>query len=383
MSDATPLYFFEFFAGGGMARLGLGPGWRCGFANDFDPKKAAAYAENFGDDHLHAGDVWDIEPDALPGHADLVWASSPCQDLSLAGKRGGLKERRSGAFYGFWRLVEALREQKRAPRMIVIENVVGLASSRKGADFQAIGRVFAEAGYNFGALEIDAARFLPQSRPRLFIIAVRQDVSPPADLVSDSGPLAIPSPFHSPAVRKAAAALPEDLAARWIWFALPQPPIRNMALKDVLEDPAYDVNWHRPHETRRLVEQMNSRNRAKLVEAEAADEGMVGAVYRRMRSEDGVRRQRAEIRFDGMAGCLRTPGGGSSRQFLLFVKRNDMLSRPMSPRETARLMGLPDDYVLPRATTSALHLTGDGVAVPVVRWLAEHLLEPVLRKSGR
>ena len=377
------LKFYEFFAGGGMARIGLGPGWDCAFANDFDPKKTAAYAANFGADHLHAGDVWAVRPEDLPGQADLAWASFPCQDLSLAGRRGGMKSQRSGAFFGFWRLIEALRDEARAPRLIAIENVVGLATSSKGADFQALCRVFAEAGYNFGALEIDAARFLPQSRPRLFIVAIREDLRLPGDVIDDSGPLAIPSPFHTAAVRKAAAALSEDLAARWVWLRLPEPPVRNTRLADLIEDPPLDVSWHRPAQTARLVELMNERNRAKLAEAEASDRSEVGAVFRRTRSEQGERVQRAEIRFDGLAGCLRTPGGGSSRQFLVFVKRNDMLSRPMSPREAARLMGLPDDYVLPRSTTAALHLTGDGVAVPAVRWLAEQVLEPILEANGR
>ena len=77
--------FYEFFCGGGMARAGLGPDWQCLFANDFDPKKAAAYRANWGGEELWCGDVAEVRADALPGHADLVWASFPCQDLSLAG----------------------------------------------------------------------------------------------------------------------------------------------------------------------------------------------------------------------------------------------------------------------------------------------------------
>ena len=59
----APFSFYEFFAGGGMARLGLGEGWTCGFANDFDPIKAATYRANFPDagGHLHEGDVWAVD----------------------------------------------------------------------------------------------------------------------------------------------------------------------------------------------------------------------------------------------------------------------------------------------------------------------------------
>lgn len=88
--------------------------------------------------------------------------------------------------------------------------------------------------------------------------------------------------------------------------------------------------------------------------------------------------QRAEIRFDDVAGCLRTPSGGSSRQTIMVVDGKRVRSRLLSPREAARLMGLPDTYQLPKNYNEAYHLAGDGVAVPVVRFLAEHLLEPLL-----
>src|SRR5579875_2166301 len=151
-----------------MARAGLGPRWRTLFANDFDPLKAAAYRANWPGEPLVEADVWGLTAAQLPGRADLAWASSPCQDFSLAGGRAGLKGGRSSALFGFWRLIEALDEEGRAPRAIVIENVTGLLSSHGGADFRALGEALATRGYRFGALEIDAAAFLPQSRPRVF-----------------------------------------------------------------------------------------------------------------------------------------------------------------------------------------------------------------------
>jgi len=110
---------------------------------------------------------------------------------------------------------------------------------------------------------------------------------------------------------------------------------------------------------------------------------MVGGVYRRTRfDENGMKLQRAEVRFDDVAGCLRTPAGGSSRQTILVVDGKSIRSRLLSSRETARLMGLADDYKLPKNYNEAYHLTGDGVAVPVVRHLATHLFEPLLGKLG-
>ena len=93
--------------------------------------------------------------------------------------------------------------------------------------------------------------------------------------------------------------------------------------------------------------------------------------------------QRAEVRFDGLAGCLRTPRGGSSRQMLLIVEDGAVKSRWLTAREGARLMGLPDSYVLPAAQSPGLHVIGDGVAIPVVRHLAVNLLEPLLRDPAQ
>ena len=365
------LTFYEFFAGGGLARLGLGEGWVCAFANDFDRAKAATYRANFTDaeGHLREGDVWALSAADLPGRADLAWASSPCQDFSLAGPRAGLAGGRSSAFFGFWRLVEALAAEDRAPRAIVIENVVGLLTSHGGRDFAALAAALAAQGYRFGALEMDAARLLPQSRPRVFVVAVRDP--PEAAVTGDS-------PFHTRAVRAAAAALPPELAARWVWWRLAAPPARNADLSAVLE-PDDAVDWHAPERTARWLSLMAPLHRARLEARTDRAERSVGALFRRMRTERGVRVQRAEVRFDGLAGCLRTPRGGSSRQVIAVVEPDGVRTRLLTPREAARLMGAPEGYRLPAAATTALQVMGDGVAVPVVRWLAGELLEPLLR----
>jgi DNA (cytosine-5)-methyltransferase 1 len=361
-----------------MARLGLGEAWACAFANDFDPVKAETYRANFpagssgAADHFHPGDVWRLTAADLPGQADLAWASSPCQDFSLAGARAGLAGGRSSAFFGFWRLVEALAGEGRGPRLIVIENVSGLLSSHGGRDFAALGEALAAQGYSFGALEIDAAAFVPQSRPRVFVVATREPA--PAALVGES-------PFHTRAVKAAAAALPPALAARWVWWRTPAPPRRNTDLAAVLE-PDAAVAWHTPERTARWLELMAPLHRAKLEAAGAHGGRTVGAVYRRMRVEGGRRVQRAEARFDGLAGCLRTPRGGSSRQVVVVAEGGRVRTRLLSPREGARLMGLPETYRLPAAATAALHVAGDGVAAPVVRWLAQELLEPLLARSA-
>ena len=127
---------------------------------------------------------------------------------------------------------------------------------------------------------------------------------------------------------------------------------------------------------------MSPLHAAKVEAARRAGRRMFGGVYRRTRVEGGAKVQRAEVRFDDVAGCLRTPAGGSSRQIILVVDGREIRSRLLSARETARLMGLPDTYVLPRSYSDAYHLTGDGVAVPVVRHLARHLFEPLIAAAA-
>ncbi|MEG3123515.1 DNA cytosine methyltransferase [Sphingomonas sp. GB1N7] len=369
--------FYEFFAGGGMARAGLGSGWQCLFANDFDVKKAATYSENWGPQGLHIGDVGRVETSQLQSRADLVWASFPCQDLSLAGAGAGLKGARSGTFWPFWKLVESLRGEGRKPRAIVLENVCGLLTSHNGADFAALCEAVGDAGYWLGAMVIDAQYFVPQSRPRLFVIALDMDQEVPGRIFS---PFAIDR-WHPERLRQAQAALPERLRARWLWFTAPTPAKRNLSLADIVEDEPKDVAWHSLSETAALLTMMTRLNRAKI-EMMAANTGRsIGAVYKRTRIEKGVKVQRAEVRFD-MAGCLRTPAGGSSRQTIVAIEGGKVRSRLISARETARLMGLPEEYKLPDRYTDAYHLTGDGVAVPVVRHIAQSILEPALMRSG-
>lgn len=371
--------FYEFFAGGGMARAGLGSDWTCLFANDFDHKKSRVYKDNWGDKELLTGDVRQVKTENLPDYADLVWGSFPCQDLSLAGGGAGLKGDRSGTFWPFWRLMKSLMAEGRAPNLIVLENVCGTLTSHGGKDFAAICNALQQASYRFGAVVIDASLFVPQSRPRLFIIAVREGMEIPPSLVNDAPNGA----SHTRGLKNAYEKLPPRSKKNWIWWKTPAPALRNTTLADLIEEEPESVDWHTQAETRALLNMMSPVNREKVKAAKRADRRMVGGIYKRTRhDETGRKVQRAEVRFDDIAGCLRTPAGGSSRQLILVVEKGKVRSRLISSRETARLMGLPDEYRLPENYNEAYHLTGDGVVVPVVRFIAEHILEPILDQEA-
>lgn len=369
--------WYEFFAGGGMARLGLGErNWECTFANDICEKKAAAYRDAFKQAReLKISDISALSTKDLPGFPSLAWASFPCQDLSLAGNGAGLNGSRSGTFKPFWTLIEQLKAEGRSPRVVVLENVTGAITSHGGKDLQTIFRFMTGTGYRTGALVIDAVHFLPHSRPRLFIVGVREDVPIPSKLLS-----AFPiDPWHTAALRAAFDQFDSALKKRCVWWKLPKPLRRTIALSEIIQANPEGVKWNSQQETERLLNMMSDLNLRKIKEARATGVRRIGTIYKRIRPlESGGKAQRAELRVDGIAGCLRTPVGGSSRQTIIIIGPKGTRSRLLAPREAARLMGVSDKYPVPKKYNDAYHLFGDGVAVPVANWLSRHLLLPLV-----
>ncbi|MGX7894424.1 DNA cytosine methyltransferase [Tsuneonella sp. HG222] len=374
--------FYEFFAGAGMARAGLGEDWECLFANDIDLKKAVTYEENWQTEVMKAADVKTLKTTDLPGSPELVWASFPCQDLSLAGGGAGLKGERSGVFWPFWRLMEALIKDDRAPAIIALENVPATLTSHDGRDFEELCLALVNAGYNVGARVVDAALFVPQSRPRMFLIGVRNDILVPAQLKERAGLTDIDTRVSAAYARMKERAAEEPklkpVIEAWIDWSLAAPNVTRKSLEELLEVDPVDVEWHSEAETKTLIDRMSEINRKKVKKARDAGVKMYGTAYRRTRVTKGVKTVRTEVRFDGIAGCLRTPSGGSSRQIVIEVKGRKTRSRLMTPREAARLMGMDEGYKLPDAYNEAYHLIGDGVAVPVVAYLRDQLFDPLL-----
>ena len=255
--------------------------------------------------------------------------------------------------------------------MIVYENVTGLLSERHAKDFDEVCDAFTGLGYRFGALMIDGAQFTPQSRPRVLITGIDAALPIPAALIAAAPTM----PFHPPPL---IAALHRRKAPA-LWWALPVPPARNTALIDVLEDDPPGFLWDPPGGTAKKIAMMDANNLAKLDLAKRSGKRMVGGLYRRIRKKV----QRAEVRFDDVAGCLRMPTGGSSVQTIVTVNGDSVRSRRLSAREAARLMGVSEDYRLPGNYLEAYGLMADGVVVPVVSFLNENLLLPLIGESAR
>ena len=361
-----------------MVRAAFQTDWDLALANDIDPKKCLAYRTNWGSDNVIEGDVAHIDPKLLRQPIDLYWASSPCQDLSLAGARKGLSGARSGVFHTWMDRVDQAVKSGFAPRILAFENVTGLITSSGGKDFEAVAEAFLARGYRYGALEIDAIHFLPQSRPRVFMVGVREDISLNTDICLPSGT----GTFHTKRLRSFVAGLPELARAGWVWWNVPAPPPRRVTLKSMIEtDQTEFLTTSQALKTMAMMEEPSLQ---KLRQARESGGLHFGTIYKRGRPDrNGKVRQRAEVRMDGVAGCLRTPAGGSSRQTLVIIRDGDISMRLLTAREAVRLMGLPDSYQLPVSYNDAYKLAGDGVAVPVVKHLKQHLFEPLLAAQAK
>ncbi|TJW14954.1 MAG: DNA cytosine methyltransferase [Mesorhizobium sp.] len=376
----TDFKYYEFFAGAGMARAGLGDGWKCLYANDCDKLKQISYAENWGKDDFDGRDVAVVQTCDLKGMVDLAWASFPCQDLSQAGAKRGIGEAdgnaatRSGAVWPFLGLIRSLAGEGRHPVLLALENVVGLLYANGGADFRAICAALSEIGYRFGALMADASHFVPQSRPRVFIVAMRRDVPLPAEVRAD-----LPAnPWHTQILQRARAGLGPAEAANWVWWNPGDPPAgMNVQLADVI-DLSDDAEWNTDDATNRLLGMMSEAQLTRLAEAKAVGQPVIGSLYLRMRPNGkGGNVQRAEVAFGKTLGCLRTPKGGASRPRIVVVEGERVRTRLLSEREAASLMGLGKAFILPKTYNECFRLIGDGVVPAVVRFLANTLLEPL------
>ena len=354
----------EFFAGIGLMRLGLDlEGWETVYANDIDEKKLEMYVEHFGsDDTFKLGDVHQLDVATIPTVA-LATASFPCNDLSLAGARKGLAGEQSSAFWGFVRVLDKLK--KRRPPLVLLENVAGFLTSHGGDDFRDALLALNDLGYAVDAFIVDAARFVPQSRVRLFVVGTQSEhenvQDPPSLFESEARPAALADFIYwHPEIR-------------WNMRELPRLPRREICLRDLLESlPHNSPAWWSRERADYLLQQMSPKHRAEADTMIAGSEIRYGTVFRRVRNG----RSMAELRTDGVAGCLRTPRGGSGRQILFAAGRGSFRVRLLSARECARLMGA-DDFRIAAPLDQALFGFGDAVCVPVIRWIARNYLTPL------
>lgn len=371
--------FAEFFAGIGLVRAGLEPGgWHCAYANDVDSKKKQMYEGHFGPSpEYHLGDVWDCGEviRRLPTGIELATASFPCVDLSIAGHWQGLDGKHSSTFFAFLDVLKAMGNSR--PAVVLIENVVGFVKSRGGKDFARACSSIAELGYWLDAFVLDAKWFVPQSRPRIFIVAIRNHLRTHPLFAGSEGLFG--GQLSSGAHPLRPAQLTElcdriDLKTGWVQAALPNPPHRETFLGDVL-DAGGELEWWSESDVNHHLELMQAPSRDRLRKLMPLPTVRLGTAFRRTR----LGKPRTEVRFD-LAGCLRTPKGGSARQIVVRAGKGQIEFRWMTAREYARLQGIPSfQFNVPEQ--QAMYGFGDAVCVPAIQWIDRWYLSPLFDRT--
>jgi DNA (cytosine-5)-methyltransferase 1 len=365
-----PITFAEFFAGIGLVRTALEPlGFHAKWANDIEKAKYDQYAANHITDDFHIGDVRDVHADQLP-QVELATSSFPCIDVSLAGNRKGLAGTHSGMFWEFARVINEMENENR-PRVILLENVTGFASSHGGQDLRKALERLNQLGYSCDVFTVDARHFVPQSRPRMFIVGVKGELPKGAALgvppISDVRPAWVRR-VHEGTYR-----------LNMHHLELPTLPDGPKDLSNVIQRMSPDdSHWWDHERTRAFVGSLSPIQAERFDRLTASEHISWRTAYRRTRGGSPV----WEIRRDAIAGCLRTTGGGSSKQALVEAGRGAARVRWMTPLEYARLMGA-DGYKIHAGTPNqALFGLGDAVVVDVIRWIGEHYLLPTLRTAS-
>jgi DNA (cytosine-5)-methyltransferase 1 len=357
----------EFFAGIGLVRAGLeAAGFNVVWSNDIEPAKRDMYVKHFRDepdDHTFVlGDIADVSASDIPSDIALAWASFPCVDLSLAGWRRGLNGSRSSTFWNFTKIIDGLGSNRHP--VVVLENVVGFATSHGGEDLAAAIGELNSLGYSVDTLTLDARRFVPQSRPRLFIVGAQ---SPPEDERTPNGELRpdwLQGPFGDPVLSTHRAQLPA-----------PPPPLTSGLSQVVERMDEKDERWWDDARTHAFLSSLSPIQAERLATLRKGGRLAYRTAYRRTRQGKPV----WEVRADDISGCLRTARGGSSKQAVVRAGLGSVQVRWMTPREYARLMGAGDFYLDEIRINQALFGFGDAVCVPVVSWLAHNYLAPLVR----
>jgi DNA (cytosine-5)-methyltransferase 1 len=352
----------EFFAGIGLVRMGLErAGAHVVWANDIEESKRRLYAANFDASDFVLGDVRAVCGGSVPD-VEIATASFPCVDLSLAGWRRGLAGEQSGMFWEFARVLGEMGERR--PSVVMLENVPSFATSHGGEDLRGALERLNGLGYVCDLFVANARWFVPQSRPRLFIVGAR-------GVAGDTCAWEA-SELRPDGLGRFVERHPElEIEAR----PLPLPPRALSTLADVVERlPGDDPSWWEQERVARFVASLSAIQAERLERLRSSSKRHWATAYRRTRAGRAV----WEIRADDISGCLRTARGGSSKQALVEAGRGEVRVRWMTPREYARLQGAPEFNLESVTRNQALFGLGDAVCVPVVEWIARTSLLPLV-----
>ena len=312
--------FIDLFCGIGGFRLALESlGARCVFSCDKDRQARKTYQANFGEEP--EGDITTIAADSIPDF-NILCGGFPCQPFSIAGKQRGFKDTRGTLFFEIARIVRA-----KQPEVVFLENVPNLARHDNGNTLRVILDTLDGLGYNVHYQVLNVAYYgVPQIRKRIYFVCFRKDLQ--------------------------------------VDFSFPKPTFEDVAVEDYLEenvDEKYylDINSITFYKPDTDVRQLDTYRM-----------GYIGSISQGRR-------------VYGVKGCAPTfvvsargPAGSTEAYYI-----NGRVRR-LTPYESKRIMGFPDDFIFPVKEERIYQQLGNSVAVPVVRMIAEKIVETGIFKRS-
>lgn len=338
-SSESDFTFIDLFAGIGGIRMGFEQaGGKCVFTSEWNDWAVKTYAANFGESHPVAGDITKVLDPAseIPAH-DVLLAGFPCQPFSIAGvsKKNALGRphgfectTQGTLFYDVARIIQACR-----PKAFLLENVKNLLSHDKGNTFRTIRDVLEkELGYQIHYRVIDGISFVPQHRERILIVGFREQT---------------------------------DFA--WDAFRAPK------------EGPRLESILHRTDGLEPRIEHDEDRffNHAK--KKVNPKYTLTDNLWTYLQNYAAKHREKGNGFGFGLVTGTDTTRTLSARYYkdgseiLVAQKRGN--PRRLTPRECARLMGLPDTFRIPVSDTQAYKQFGNSVVMPVMAETAR-LMKP-------
>ncbi len=328
--EASAFTFIDLFAGIGGIRMAFEEGLgRCIYTSEWDHFAQKTYAANFPMLHPIAGDITQVNEQDIPDH-DVLLAGFPCQPFSIAGvskknalgrKHGFADETQGTLFFDVARIIKA-----KQPRAFLLENVKNLQAHDKGRTFEVIKRTLTEdLGYHIYWKVIDGAHFVPQHRERILIAGFREPVG-------------------------------------FDWAALQLPEKGTIKLAHILHKTNGDepnLPWDEGRYFDHVKQQVNKKftlsdHLWSYLQDYAAKHRAKGNGFGfgLVTGKDISRTLSARYYKDGSEILIKQP------------RKNP---RRLTPRECARLMGLPDTFRIPVSDTRAYKQFGNCVVVPVIK----------------
>ena len=318
MKDFT---FVDLFSGIGGIRIPFdGLGGRCVFSADYDSYCQITYRENF--EEVSGSDINLISAESIPDH-DILCAGFPCQPFSLPGVSARIGLDRAHGFGDklqgnlFFDIVRILKAQR--PKVFLLENVKNLVSHDRGNTFSVIKSELTALGYTISYQVVDAARFVPQHRERIFIVGF--DNQRYGDFV----------------------------------FQFPElPSKRKIELRSIIEDEV-DDKYTLSDALWKCLQDQRARHTAK---------------------GNGFGFNLVDLDKDLVTKALVARYYKDGKEIL--IKQFGKNPRRLTPRECANLMGFPKSFKIVVSDTRAYRQFGNSVVVPVIRWMAKKIVADMM-----